>query len=498
MEQRAAEGVEVGRRCFLVVVWAGALALLAAAGACDLGGGGAPDGGSTATGPRPTLSFPEVLAAWDEQAGVVVDQLGMVAEDVVQLDLALQADDDLSVDLYADLLATDVALYLAALTELDALEDEIRIRQGATGERVELSQQPLVGLIAVGATLWGLYKFGQAMEGFSEDMSAGRQRRDKALEGLGSGQAGAEEAYRRAKDDMEAAGEGAVTELSTKVTTDLVLSPVAPKSVVGVVLKERTGDRVQQGLKVLAGTEGCEQGAGGDCRVAAGRTDAQGRVSVPSGRVSVAVSGGGNARVSRRGVDAPAGGEGRVEVPVVAMTTATPSQVAAADDGRLVDPDPPAGPDAGPPPGPDAGSGAGTVAGAWPREPLGGLSLTYAIEGLVLGEPYESLDWAGWYAQLVYPVEAVTGPIRVHGACAWASPDGTGELLQGSARIMVGVEPVSVSRQGDPTLGPWSWPFDVTSAAAPGASPIYVSLECAWDPAPGQQYWIQVRATTPD
>ncbi len=206
---------------------------------------------------------------------------------VAAMDDALFADDETALDdaIYELEYSADELIF--ALAHLEDLENTIQSRDAGSDGRIV---QPLVFIIGAGAVILGLYKFGKKMKSLSKKATEARNRRDEAAVDLMNNVPGSEAAYKEAKDDLQETGEEAVVEVTTKVTTEVVLAPVDGGGIVRIIAKELAGDAIQKGLKVLAATTECASNTAETCPIAVGETDAKGEIRVPKGKVAIVVS----------------------------------------------------------------------------------------------------------------------------------------------------------------------------------------------------------------
>ena len=143
-----------------------------------------------------------------------------------------------------------------------------------------------------------------------------------------------------------------LTEINSKIASDIIMNPVRPLTVVGLLIKDRVGNALQSNLQVLTATKDCDnEGYDNEgCVLGIDETDVNGQVTVPAGELLIAISGPDVARVTADDVHAPAGQTAELVREPIPIDGATPEAVAANDQGLY---EPPAG-------GTDAG-GAGTT-----------------------------------------------------------------------------------------------------------------------------------------
>lgn len=239
---------------------------------------------------------------------------------------------------------------IAAARKLEVLEDQLQ--QIPSDQQGKLTQ-PLIMFIGAGLAIYSLYKFGQSMKEKSQELTAARMERDDALERVGGGTDEAD--YKEAKDKMQRIGEEVITELTTKVTTDLVLSPVNPSSLGGLILKDKAGDLLERGIKVVTATKDCMNAQSTACRITIQKTSSASKAQLAAGTHDGLLSTQGKARLEIKDVKIVAGADTSLQVDLV--------PIAQARDGGTVGDAAVAG-DASAP----ADAGAGTDAGQAPSD----------------------------------------------------------------------------------------------------------------------------------
>jgi hypothetical protein len=259
------------------------------------GGGGGSDGdGSRKTAPR-SASEREHLRDYERAAEDLVDTVEEIGRTLLALQSALEVEDDAETDAQLDALPD-------ALDRLEDASDRLqRAEEGLAGN--QYGEEPGVaraslGFLPVLVTLAGLASFAEYLRGQSEAMNEQRNRRDDACSAIADNEPGAIEACQDARDDMAKTGTEVIERMTEEVVTELVLSPVEPTSVGGLILKEAAGEALQGGMTVLTSTEECGSMPPAEgCRVGIARTGADGETQAPAGVINVSVSGNGRARV---------------------------------------------------------------------------------------------------------------------------------------------------------------------------------------------------------
>ena len=247
---------------------------------------------STPAAPVTKATLQQELTSFNSSIdGAVTDMLDMI-DTLNKLSTAFAQDDgsaskSVAIGSLVDTYRAKTASFITNVEKMDQAESGIQGYTKQTGKRVEL-----LPLIAAGLVIAGLYSFGKAMKGYSDEMSAARVERDKAASGITNNVAGADAAYTKAKKDMSTAGTAAIKELATKVTTDLILSPVNPTSVSTLIIKEVAGNVLQDGLKVVSTSEQCSSGySTPGCTIGVSKTDKTNPAIVPSGKTTILVAG---------------------------------------------------------------------------------------------------------------------------------------------------------------------------------------------------------------
>lgn len=301
------------------------------------GGGG--DGGSDQT-----ADLQDHLTSFNTAMDWVADDLPAMMETVDQLNTALEADDGSpektsEIGLLVDLFALDAANLVLDIEFMDLTEAEIqKITNSETGLTSVIG---IVTIVGAGLVIKGLYSFGQKMKEYSDDMTEARKERDKAADDLMQDKPGAQKEFDDAKKEMKNIGENAIEELGTKVTTDLVLSPINPTSLTGVILLDAAGNKVQDGLKVLSATKECEGGYDSlGCKISVSKTDDAGSAVVPDGDTTIVVGGGETARTVIK-EEIPPNIYTPVNIDPIPVKEATPQKIADSDNAAISDDDSP-------------------------------------------------------------------------------------------------------------------------------------------------------------
>jgi hypothetical protein len=305
---------------------------------CGGGGGGGSDTAGTETSNQ-TADLQENLTSFNTAMDWVAEDLPSLMETVNQLNTALAEDDGspektLEIGLLVDSFALDAAILVIDVEAMDLAEAGI---QQITDSETSLSSGIIVTAIGVGLLIKGLYSFGKKMKEYSDDMSEARKDRDKAAGDLMQDKPGAEEEFNDAKKEMTDIGEDVTQEFATKVTTELVLGPINPTSVTGVILKDAAGNKVQEGLKVISATEECEDGYDSPgCKLGVDETDDADSAVVPDGNTTIVVGGKDMARQIIK-EEIPPGSYTEVTIDPIPIKEATPQKIADSDNGVIGD-----------------------------------------------------------------------------------------------------------------------------------------------------------------
>jgi len=261
------------------------------------GGGGSgestnadPNGAPTSpTSPTNTTAIRQNLTNFNDALDSVYWDLASVAYSLEDLQNALLADDGSAIGLAVDDFDMTTSWLLDSIENLDAAETQIQQFSG-NGPTHQIAITTIVGAALV---IKGLYSFAQKMKSYSDDASEARRDKESAEVDIMNNVPGAEDRRDEAKRDLNDAGTGAAQEFTTKVATDLILSPVNPTSVTGLIIKDAGGNILQDKLKVISSTEECSSNyEDPDCKLGIVETGGTGTpVDVPSGKSSVIVSG---------------------------------------------------------------------------------------------------------------------------------------------------------------------------------------------------------------
>lgn len=312
---------------------------------CGGGGGGGSDSAGTDTSSQ-TADLQDHLTSFNTTMDWVAEDLPAMMETVDQLNTAMETDDGSpektsEIGLLVDQFDLDTDIFIIDVEAMDLAEAGI---QKITNSETGVTSGLIVGIIAAGVAIKGLYAFGKSMQGYSDDMSQARKERDKAADDLMQDKPGAEKKFNDAKKEMKDIGEDATQEFATKVTTELVLSPINPTSVTGIILKDEAGNKVQDGLKVLSATKECENdGDSPGCKIGVSKTDQADSAVVPDGDVTIVVGGGDMAREVIK-EEIPPGSYTEVIVDPIPIKDATPQKIAESDNGVSGDDDTPTEP----------------------------------------------------------------------------------------------------------------------------------------------------------
>lgn len=258
-------------------------------------------GGGSGGGNSPQAQLEKEMKNFNTAMDWIVEDMVDLNDTTVALNQSLAEDDGSSkksreisrlIDRYND----DVDALLASIETMEAAEDGIqdliRTDEGDV-------QAQAIGVTIVGAALiiGGYFTFGKKMKEYGEDLKEGKKEEGEALEDIGNDLPGADEKLEEAKNKTNKAGEDALGEFGSKVTTDMVIQ-VNPTSLPGVVIKHIAGNEVQNGLKVLSTTKACEE-QGYDsrgCKIGFDETGDTESVVVP-GPSNIVVGGNDTARV---------------------------------------------------------------------------------------------------------------------------------------------------------------------------------------------------------
>lgn len=262
--------------------------------------------------------------------GMVSDMVSFY-DALEKLHTALATDDGSAqktseIGLLVDQLSSKSTSFLLNIEKMDQAETAI---EQHTGTKAAVTKSVIFPLIGAAIAIYGLYSFGKQMKTYSDEATAARNERDQAASDLMNNTKNTEALSRlnTANKKMNTVRDKAVQELGTKVTTDLILSPVNPTTITGVILKEAGGNIFQDGLKVISSTKECSNGyTTAGCKIGVSATDKTQPAIVPSGKTTVVVGG---KTVSRTVVQEKDFLPGktmeitRTQIPVTQATTAT-------------------------------------------------------------------------------------------------------------------------------------------------------------------------------
>ncbi len=217
----------------------------------------------------------------------VLDMLSLV-ETIQEMDEHLMTGNDQDIDILLQRFEDDTHYLLESVEFLEAAEAGIR---GAI--KPEERALGLTTLIGAGLVISGLYSFARYCRGKSDEMSEARNRRDEAMTDNMNNVPGAQQRYDDSRQEMTDIGADVAMELTTRVTTEMVFSPVNPSSLAGTLLKEDAGNAFRSGLRVVSTTEPCKQGIDSEgCIIGIGETDESGMAEVAGSKETTIVIGG--------------------------------------------------------------------------------------------------------------------------------------------------------------------------------------------------------------
>jgi hypothetical protein len=209
----------------------------------------------------------------------------------------------------------------------------------------------------------------------SNKLSEQRERRDNALLRKASAKTpqeeqAADEDVKQAKNDMLQTGGEAISELSTKVTTELVTAPIKPATAGGLILLDQTSDALGEGIKVIAATGECADEPFTECRISVQKTDASGRVMVASGTHTVLISEAGMARIVVDGVTVEPQKSATLRRELIPIDQATSANVTENDKGT-----------------------SGVASGTFPPDSNYYVQIHYSVGGAALDEPKDTYNF---------------------------------------------------------------------------------------------------------
>lgn len=253
-------------------------------------------GGGGSSGDSQEKQLEKELTDFNSAMEKSSDNLVSLMASLDQLNTAIAADDGSTektteIKELADQFATYAESLVESIERMDTSESEI---QKFIGTENTLQTKALITtLIGTGLVIHGLYKFATNMKTYSDEMIEARKKRDAALDALDDNETDALDQYEEAQQKMAKTGHDATQEFATKVTTDLVLSPINPTSTTGIILKDMAGNKLQSGLKVISSTKSCEDGyENSGCKIGIDETDESGKAVVPKGDDTTIVVGG--------------------------------------------------------------------------------------------------------------------------------------------------------------------------------------------------------------
>ncbi len=253
------------------------------------GGGGGGDSSSEAQLKKQLTSF-NTAVDW------VYEDMADLAETVDDLNTALESDEisrqnTKNIGKVVDRFAADTDALLASVEAMDVAEAGI---QEIIDSETSLKSLLVSTIVGTGLVIYGFYSFGKKMKDLSDEASKARKDMDDAIEDIGNDDTEADGIadYEEAKKDLKDIGYEATEEFTTKVATDLILSPVNPTSTTGVIIKHVAGDELQNGLKVISSTRECEDGYDSPgCKIGIDKTDEDDSAVTPDGDAVIVVSG---------------------------------------------------------------------------------------------------------------------------------------------------------------------------------------------------------------
>jgi len=256
-------------------------------------------GGGSGGGNSPQAQLEKELKNFNTAMDWIVEDMVDLDETTVALKDSLDEDDGSSekrravsklIDRYND----DVDSLLASIESMDVAEGNI---QELISTDEEGFQAQLAGIVGAALVIGAYITFGQYMKKQGEDLKEGYNDEGDAIEDTANDVPGADKRLEEARKKKNKAGENALREFGSKVTTDMVIQ-VNPTSLPGVLIKHVAGNKVQDGLKVLSTTKACEEQGyeSRDCKIGFDETGDTESVVVP-GPSNIVVGGGDTARV---------------------------------------------------------------------------------------------------------------------------------------------------------------------------------------------------------
>lgn len=253
---------------------------------------GCSSGGGSGSDDRARLE--DNLTTFNTAATWVTEDMAALYKTMGQLNTAIETDDASpekteEVGGLVDQFSYDVEALMASIETLDQAEASI---QEIAGAETGVTSIAVSAAIGIGLTIYGLYSFGSKMKELSDDMTEDRKERDKAAVGVMNDEEGALEEFEQKKKDMGDTGRKAAEEFTTKVASDIILTPVNPSSTTGVVIKHVAGNKLQDGLKVISATEECKDDYDSPgCKIGVDVTDDEDSAAAPAGNTTVVITG---------------------------------------------------------------------------------------------------------------------------------------------------------------------------------------------------------------
>lgn len=276
-------------------------------------------------------SFQESLDNFNIGLDATVLNMEHLIDSIVGLNQAIAQDDDDEIDIYSNYLDEDVTYLMESLEIMDWMEADIQAAIGS--ESIEKAIG--ITLLGAGLVIGGLYSFAQYCKGKSDEVSKARIKKDQDQVDVGNGVPGAVENYRESKRKIGELGEDLIRELTTKITTDLILSPINPTSATGLILKEAAGNTFQEGLKVISTTKQCKNGyEAPGCVIGISDTNQSGEAIVAgSDSTTIVVGGKDVSRIVIKDENLPPGTYKEVTRESIPTKDAKPDNIAANDSG---------------------------------------------------------------------------------------------------------------------------------------------------------------------
>lgn len=393
-----------------------------------------------------TASFQDLLFQYNAYMELMVEDAFLIYDNVQALNSAIQEEDMISVDFLIDEQTLLIETLMDSAEALYGLETNIQMAMG-TGEaaRVDPRSGPriepvtiIVGTLAI----YSIYKYGKGLTEANKNASEARNKWFEA-------ESGSKEA-KAAHDELIKAGQKATLEVGTQTSGALIFGGVNPTSAVGKLIKAGAEQGYDKGLEVITATPECKNGLKDPgCKIGVGKTDSEGKVTVPAGKkMEVIIAGkteAGTAGQARKVVEATVikNGTTTVSTKPLTISEATPEKVAEAETltatvvqtetGETVEP------------GTAEGDQTGDESGTGTTEPVGegtdggtpvGTDETGNISDFLLGS---------WNATLVIPGDGQPGSCMENGV----NTGGSVYIREGGG--------VTASFGEDPTSGTWSY-----------------------------------------